>query len=93
MKDIDTALRRLAEEVAPPSLMQVDAAVLAEIENYSVGARYASTPLRGLAVAVALVMGIAAGLGPEPSSDARPALADINGVAKFAPSTLLIGAL
>ena len=92
MKDIDTALRRLAEDEAPLRLSLVDAAVLEQIEGYSIGARDVSTPFRAIAVAAALVMGIAAGLIPGQTSDARHTFAEISGAAKLAPSTLLVGA-
>lgn len=92
MKNIDMALRRLAEEEAPLRLSLVDAAVLKRVEGYSIGSRDASAPFRAVAVAAALAMGIAAGLIPGQTSDARYTFAEISGAAKLAPSTLLIDA-
>lgn len=93
MKDIDTALRRLAEEETPSQLSLVDAAVLERIEGYSFGPRDVSIPFRVAAVAAALVMGVAAGLIPGQSADAKDTFVEISGAAKLAPSTLLVGGL
>ena len=93
MKDIDAALRRLAEEEAPLRLSLVDAAVLAQIDGFSIDARDVSAPFRVVAVAAAMGMGIAAGLIPGQSSAANHSFAEISGTAELAPSTLLVGAL
>lgn len=93
MNDIDTALRRLAEEAAPLRLSLVDAAVLERIEGDSIGAQDASASFRVVAVAAALVMGIAAGLSQRQPAAANHTFAEISGAAEFAPSTLLVGAL
>lgn len=93
MIDIDTALRRLAEEEAPFRLSLMEAAVLERIQGCSIGARDVPTPFRAVAVAAALVMGIAAGLIPGQSAAAEYTFAEISGAAELAPSTLLVGAL
>ncbi len=93
MKDIDTALRRLAEEGTPSRLSLIDAAVLQRIDGYNFGAREVSIPFRVAAVAAALVMGIAAGLIPGQNADAKDTFVEISGAAKLAPSTLLVGGL
>ena len=93
MKDIDTALRQLAEEEGPLRLSLIDAAVLEQIEGYRIGSRDVATSFRVVSIAAALVMGIAAGLIPVGAPDAKYTFAEISGAADLAPSTLLVGAL
>lgn len=90
MHDLDADLRRLSQEAVPGRLNALDTQVLGLVAGHS----FAREPLRFrvVAVAVALVMGIAGGALPDRSDNGRAALGPLNEAAGLAPSTLLTGA-
>jgi hypothetical protein len=90
MADIDSALRRLSKETAPPGLSLIEDRVMARVEGHSFAKD--SMRLRAGAVAFALVMGVVGGMLPDNAAKARPAPSGLSEAVDLAPSTLLAGA-
>jgi hypothetical protein len=90
MVDVDSALRRLSEEAAPPELSSIDNQVLARVQGHSFTRE--SMHLRVGAVGFALLMGIAGGMLPDTSAKARSTAPVLSEAVDLAPSTLLAGA-
>ena len=91
MVDIDTALRRLAKDPAPSRLAATEASILVQIAGQTPAPHDVPAPFRMAAIAVAVVMGVAAGLAPSESASTQHAVTLIGGAAELAPSTLLMG--
>ena len=87
--DIDRALQRLAEDRVPFQLAAVDGAVLRQVADHSFSRRPEFGRLSVVAVGVALLAGVAAGMLPEDRADVQRPLSPLVGGTEFAPSTLL----
>lgn len=88
MHDIDSRLRRLAEDQVPDRLAATEAVVMGAIAGHIFPAPEVSFRFRFAAVGLALVMGIAGGMITEEPARARQSHSLISG-GELAPSVLL----
>ncbi len=88
MNDLEAALRRLSQDEAPVRLAATEAEVLQRVAGYSFHAREPGS-FRVIAVAGALLMGIAGGLMQPEQSGASRSLSRLSGATDLAPSTVL----
>lgn len=90
MHDIDSGLRRLAEDQVPGRLAATEAVVMDAVAGHRFPAPEVSFRFRVAAVGLALIMGIAGGMITEEPARARQSLSVISG-GELAPSALLTG--
>ncbi len=88
MDDLEAALRRLSHDEAPVRLAATEAEVLQRVAGHSFHAREPGS-FRVIAVAGALLMGVAGGLIQPEQSDASRSLSRLSGATDLAPSTVL----
>ena len=90
-EDIGEALARLSRAPVPAALVSVDATVMARVAELPRRLREVPPGVFVLAVAVALLMGLAGGVLPDGPANAEEPLSPIDSATRLAPSTLLGG--
>jgi hypothetical protein len=88
MNDLEADLRRLSQDEPPVRLAATEAEVLRRVSGYSFHAREPGS-FRVIAVAGALLMGVAGGLVQPEQSGASRSLSRFSGATDLAPSTVL----
>jgi hypothetical protein len=89
-EEIDAALQRLAGDKIPAGLDSIESIVLERVASHRFPTAGEYTTLRALAVAGALLMGVAGGLMPANEAEALPSLTPVAGASELAPSSLLL---
>ena len=87
MSEFEDLLGRLKREPAPHALALIEKTVLARVSQVSF--KHEPFSFRVVAVAMALVMGIAGGILPSLEGRDRDAIVPLGEAMEFAPSTLL----
>ena len=87
--DLDTALRRLAEDPVPLRLNAVEDQVIERVAVHRFGGTGESLQVRVALVTVALLMGIAGGMVSDAAAQQQPKPALLAGIEDIAPSSLL----
>jgi hypothetical protein len=89
MNGLDEMLEELRAAPLPSRLMAIDDAVLLQLAERRAGATPLSSGMVGLAVVVALGMGVAGAVIPGTRAEAAPSLSPFGAPVHLMPSTLL----